>query len=185
MLRQQLSGHLTKKVISEMKKEGCTYLYRGLGPVLLQKTVASSLMFGGFGYFGNLIEARNPAPNLLSNRHRRNFAAGGLSGAFEAVLTPFERIQALMIDSKRHVQFKNSVEAFAYVRKMGLKEMYRGYTCILVRNSVSSAIWFSTRTKLKEKAVLSSDRRFKRTKYVCQFTINVFYDESNVGQTLI
>lgn len=166
MLRQQLSGHLTGAVFSQMRKEGFNYLYRGLGPVLLQKTITSSVMFGSFGYFNHAIEAYSVAPNLLSSHHRRNFVAGGLSGAFEAFLTPFERIQALMIDSKRHMQFKNSYEAVHFVRKIGVRELYRGYSCILIRNSVSSSLWFSLKTKLKEKAVESSNSapQFKRTR---------------------
>ena len=156
MLRQQLDGHQTTTVITQMKKEGFANLYRGLGPVLLQKTVASSIMFGTFGYFSHALETSNPAPKLLTTHHRRNFVAGGLSGAVEAFLTPFERMQALMIDSRRHMQFRNSYEAFHYVRKIGLKEVYRGYTCIIVRNSLSSSLWFSLRTLLKDKAVAST-----------------------------
>ena len=162
MLRQQLDGLVTRTAIDQMKKEGFVYLYRGMGPILLQKTTSTCTMFGAYGRFSAYLEYSHQVRYVLPTRHQRNFLAGVMSGAVESFLTPFERVQALLIDSKRHMQFKNTIDTFRHLRGIHFKELYRGYTCILLRNCVTSSLWFSMRSSLNEKLVpnTSSDEPF-------------------------
>ena len=84
------------------------------------------------------------------------FLFSRFSGAVESLLTPFERVQALLIDSKRHMQFKNTLDTFRHLGGIHMKELYRGYTCILLRNCITSSLWFSMRSRLNENLIATS-----------------------------
>ena len=67
---------------------------RGILPPLLQKSVSTALMFGTFEQYKRMLRERQ-----LSVRSSIVVAAF-LAGCTEAILTPFERIQTLMLDHK-------------------------------------------------------------------------------------
>ncbi|XP_031345869.1 solute carrier family 25 member 51 isoform X2 [Photinus pyralis] len=46
ILRQMLSGVTIKNAFSQLRTEGVFYLYRGMLPPLMQKTLSLSIMFG-------------------------------------------------------------------------------------------------------------------------------------------
>uniref|UniRef100_A0A1I7U644 COX assembly mitochondrial protein n=1 Tax=Caenorhabditis tropicalis TaxID=1561998 RepID=A0A1I7U644_9PELO len=65
--------------------------------------------------------------------HKQHF-----SGACEALLCPLERVQALLQTSKYHDKFKNTLHALTRIQDYGYREYYRGFSVILIRNSLSS-----------------------------------------------
>lgn len=62
-------------------------------------------------------------------------AAAGMSGATEALLTPFERIQSLLQMPEYNARFTHTWDAAQALRKYGLKEYYRGASPIVFRNA--------------------------------------------------
>ena len=76
--------------------------------------------------------------------------AAVLAGTTEALLTPFERIQVLLQDKHYHNTFRNTAHAFRELRPYGIREYYRGYTPILMRNGPSNVMFFLLRGRLKE-----------------------------------
>lgn len=76
--------------------------------------------------------------------------AAFLSGCTEATLTPFERVQVLMQETKYHNQFKNTPSAFVQLYSQhGLREYYRGLSAVLMRNGPSNVIFFASREKVR------------------------------------
>ena len=63
-------------------------------PPLLQKSVSTALMFGTFEQYKRLLGERQVG--VTSSM----VVAAFLAGCTEAILTPFERIQTLMLDHK-------------------------------------------------------------------------------------
>lgn len=77
--------------------------------------------------------------------------AGGLAGLTEATLTPFERVQALLQMQQFHSKYKNTWSVFESVfRTYGIRELYRGYVSICIRNSLSNVIFFTCRSDIKK-----------------------------------
>eukprot|EP00088_Acartia_fossae_P071223 TRINITY_DN9734_c1_g2_i1.p1 TRINITY_DN9734_c1_g2~~TRINITY_DN9734_c1_g2_i1.p1 ORF type:complete len:289 (-),score=9.34 TRINITY_DN9734_c1_g2_i1:195-1061(-) len=145
MFRQQLHGISAIESVSQLHREGLMVLYRGILPPLLQKSCSYSLMFGCYDQFRRTFREGlkfSPASSVV--------LSALLAGCTEAVLTPFERVQTLMLDHKYGKQFKNTPHAFQSLRIHGFKEYYRGLTAILLRNGPSNVIFFSCRDKLRE-----------------------------------
>ena len=69
-------------------------MYRGILPPLLQKSVSTALMFGTFEQYKRMLRERQ------MNMTQSVVMAAFLAGCTEAILTPFERIQTLMLDHK-------------------------------------------------------------------------------------
>lgn len=153
MFRQQLHGISALSAFRQLRSEGVLNLYRGILPPLLQKSASTALMFGSFEQYRRLLlEQRVPSSSSLV------FAAF-LAGCTEALLTPFERIQTLMLDQAYSGQFRNTPHAFYSVySRFGLQEYYRGLTAILMRNGPSNIIFFSCRDKLKNCLPESMDK---------------------------
>ncbi len=77
--------------------------------------------------------------------------AGGLAGLTEAILTPLERVQAILQIQKYQSSYRHTWHVFEEVtRTHGLKELYRGGTAISMRNSLSNCMFFTLRSPLKE-----------------------------------
>jgi hypothetical protein len=76
--------------------------------------------------------------------------SGGLAGLTEATLNPFERVQAVLQQSKFHDSYKHTFHVFQEItREHGFKELYRGMSAICLRNSFSNAVFFSLRSPIK------------------------------------
>ena len=72
-------------------------LYRGILPPLLQKSVTTALMFGTYEQYRRvLVEAGQVSVTQTQSLVIAAFGAG----CTEALLTPFERVQTLMLDHR-------------------------------------------------------------------------------------
>lgn len=152
MFRQQLHGISAWESASQLRAEGLLSLYRGILPPLLQKSVSTALMFGTFEQYRRLLGERQvPVTSSM-------VVAAFLAGCTEAILTPFERIQTLMLDHKWSGQFKNTPHAFVSLSQYGVKEYYRGLTAILMRNGPSNIIFFGFRDPLRNMLPESFER---------------------------
>lgn len=85
--------------------------------------------------------------------------AGGLAGLTEATLTPFERVQALLQMQQFHTKYKNTWSVFESVfTTYGLRELYRGYSIICLRNSLSNVLFFMCRGDMKSLMPVTTSR---------------------------
>lgn len=146
MFRQMLHGVNSQLAFQQLKMEGAKFLYRGCLPPLLQKTASVSLMFGTFKTYNETISKEFPSVSALPVL----CAAATLAGTTEAILTPFERVQILLQDRHYNAKFKNTYHAFVDLRQHGFKEYYRGFTPILLRNSVGNILFFSLKDRAKD-----------------------------------
>lgn len=76
--------------------------------------------------------------------------AGILAGSTEGLLTPFERIQTILQHRHYTEVFKNSWTVSQNIATYGIKEYYRGFTAIVLRNAPANAFWFTLRDPVKE-----------------------------------
>lgn len=89
---QMLHGLKTKTAVAQLRSEGAWYLYRGMLPPLVQKTLSVSLMFGMYEQYRQVLHSNAPSlPTPLTNG-----VAAMLAGTTEAILAPCERIQTLL-----------------------------------------------------------------------------------------
>lgn len=154
MFRQQLHGIRTVKAVKQVHREGIRSLYRGMLSPLFQKTLTSSLMFGMFETYRQYL-----SETTTWNKHICAASAALIAGCIEAVLCPFERIQVLMQDKKYHGHFRNTFHATVQLRTYGVREYYRGLSCVLLRNGPSNVAFFLCRSPLKQ-MMPHSDTRF-------------------------
>ena len=126
MFRQQLHGISAWDAASQLRAEGILSLYRGILPPLMQKSATTALMF--LQYKRALIEKLEKQMSVSSSVVLAAFCAG----CTEAVLTPFERIQTLMLDHSWEGKFRNTPHAFVSLSQYGVREYYRGfvYLCL-------------------------------------------------------
>lgn len=138
-----MHGVETSLALNQLQKEGLSYLYRGMLPPLMQRTVSMSLMFGIYD------ECLQPLLNYKVNPFIAKSIAGIVAGSVEATLMPFERVQTLLIHPKYHKQFKNTADASLHIAKhYGIKEFYRGLVPILLRNGPSNVCFFIIRDEI-------------------------------------
>jgi len=143
MFRQQLHGISAWDAASQLRAEGILSLYRGILPPLMQKSATTALMFGSFEQYKRaLIDQQMSVTSSV-------VLAAFCAGCTEAVLTPFERIQTLMLDHSWEGKFRNTPHAFVSLSQYGVREYYRGISAILLRNGPSNIIFFSCRDKLR------------------------------------
>lgn len=92
------------------------------------------------------IDLTKPSSQALLNSF-----SGFFAGLTEATLTPFERIQSVLQIEKYHSQYKNTFHAFGEIIKThGVKELYRGFNTIALRNGLSNTIFFGLRKPIKD-----------------------------------
>ena len=121
MFRQQLHGISAWDAASQLRAEGILSLYRGILPPLMQKSATTALMFGSFEQYKRaLIEKQMSVSSSV-------VLAAFCAGCTEAVLTPFERIQTLMLDHSWEGKFRNTPHAFVSLSQYGVREYYRGF----------------------------------------------------------
>ena len=121
MFRQQLHGISAWDAASQLRAEGILSLYRGILPPLMQKSATTALMFGSFEQYKRaLIEKQISVSSSV-------VLAAFCAGCTEAVLTPFERIQTLMLDHSWEGKFRNTPHAFVSLSQYGVREYYRGF----------------------------------------------------------
>lgn len=143
VFRQRLHGVNAAASVKQLHAEGFLNLYRGIFPPLMQKSIQMSIMFGSYNAYIKFFRK-----NGFGESSAKVIAAG-LAGGTEAILSPFERVQTLMMDHKHTNTFKNTPHAFQFlVQQYGIKEYYRGLSAILLRNGPSNIIFFCCRDKL-------------------------------------
>ncbi|XP_023947934.2 uncharacterized protein LOC112052920 [Bicyclus anynana] len=144
IFRQMMHGVEATFALHQLQKEGMGYLYRGMLPPLLQRSMSMSLMFGVYD------ECLQPLLQYKINPYVAKSVAGIVAGCVEATLMPFERLQTLLIHPKYHNQFKNTAHASTHIaRYYGIKEFYRGLVPILLRNGPSNAMFFIIRDEVR------------------------------------
>lgn len=146
MFRQQIQGIRLHRAVRQIYKEGLLYLYRGLLPPMLQRTTTVSLMFGTYAHYYDNLKKRCPDMHCMIIH---TTAAVG-AGCTEAILAPFERVQVILQVKEYHGDLRNSAHAFITISRLGVGEMYRGLSAILVRNGPSNALFLGLRQPLKE-----------------------------------
>ncbi|XP_075984877.1 mitochondrial nicotinamide adenine dinucleotide transporter SLC25A51 [Anticarsia gemmatalis] len=146
IFRQMMHGVETTFALNQLQKEGLGFLYRGMLPPLLQRSLSMSVMFGVYD------ECLQPLLEKRYNPYAAKMLAGVVAGCVEATLMPFERIQTLLIHPKYHNKFRNTADAASYIAKhYGIKEFYRGLIPILFRNGPSNAMFFILRDEVKDR----------------------------------
>jgi hypothetical protein len=170
--RQAYEGLSWRGAVASLRADGVGKLYRGILPPLLQRGVSMGIMYaaydfwyaqlrtlwygdssssgggGGEGGVGGRAGAASQSAQPSSWTLRA--AAGVLAGSTEGLLCPFERVQTVLQHRPYTERFKNSAEATRALAVHGPRELYRGFTAILLRNAPSNALWFSLRTPLRE-----------------------------------
>ena len=71
------------------------------------------------------------------------------AGTVEAFLSPFERVQVLLQSRTFNPVFKSTREAIFMLPYFSLKEYYRGFSAVLLRNGPSNVCFFSLREILQ------------------------------------
>ncbi|VDK62400.1 unnamed protein product [Onchocerca ochengi] len=147
IFRQQLQGITAKEVYQQLRNEGYWMLYRGMLPPLIQRTTTRSVMFGMFDkfhrYFG-CSECRTAQTRIAC------FACAAFMGAVEAISCPLERTQVLLQSPKYNQRYQNTGHAFKELAKIGPKELYRGFTIVLLRNGLSNVFFFTLRKPFRD-----------------------------------
>lgn len=146
MFRQQIQGIRLHHALHQIHKEGLLYLYRGLLPPLLQRTATVSLMFGSYAHYYDLL--RNSCPDM--NRMFIHTAAAIGAGSTEAIFVPLERVQVVLQVKDFHRDLRNTADAFVTISRLGVGELYRGVSAVLLRNGPSNALFLGLRQPLKE-----------------------------------
>lgn len=148
MIRQQIDGISMVSALRQLKGEGLFKLYRGVGPPLIQKAISCSIMFGSYYSIQKTLIKRYPRTNETFLK----ILSAVIAGSFESLMTPFERVQTLLAISehKDYVKVHNTVHAFLKIKKHhNLKEYYRGFSAILMRNGPSTTLFFLLREPIK------------------------------------
>ncbi|KAJ0181339.1 hypothetical protein K1T71_003424 [Dendrolimus kikuchii] len=176
IFRQMMHGVETTFALNQLQKEGLTYLYRGMLPPLMQRSLSMSVMFGIYD------ECLQPLQRRKVNPYIAKTTAGVVAGCVEATLMPFERIQTLLIHPKYHLKFRNTAHAARHIaRHYGIKEFYRGLTPILLRNGPSNAMFFIIRDEIKmrmpthEKVFYQSIQNFLSGATIGAFLSTLYY----------
>ena len=137
------------------------HLFRGIGPPLLQRTLASGAMFASYDWFFHQLRRALHGPRCDEGDSRAATAvreevwqvrvgAAFLAGSSEWLLTPLERTQTLLQHRKYHSVFPSARGAWAAMAPHGLREFYRGGSAILMRNGPANALYFSLRDAARD-----------------------------------
>lgn len=187
MFRQMLHGVQTNHAFDQLRREGIRHLYRGCLPPLVQKTISVSIMFGTFSGYSRFVQNHFPEASDLTVK----FFAGIMAGSTEAILTPLERVQALLQDKEHHHRFRNTIHTFRCLRPYGVTEYYRGLLPILLRNGPSTFLFFTLRDGLGGRVPVDRTIFWQRTlsdfvsgALVGAFVSTLFYPV-NVIKTII
>lgn len=132
-MRQMIHGFSLWSAVRHIGKDGVFYLYRGVLPPLIHKSINMAIIFQFYDVSKNVPQRGIPL----------NILTGVASGVAETIMTPFERLQTLLTKAKYHELIKNSNQALLFVwSSYGAKELYRGWTPILLRNSMGTSSFF-------------------------------------------
>ncbi|VDD95621.1 unnamed protein product [Enterobius vermicularis] len=149
IFRQQLRGLAAKEALLQLKNEGLVHLYRGLLPPLLMRSASRALMFGMYEKWKNVLCCPESPPH--SSFTLCHAEAAFLAGSCEAFLCPLERTQVILQCPEYHNRYRNTAHAFRSLAGMGVRELYRACSVIIVRNGLSNSLFFTLREPLWRK----------------------------------
>lgn len=153
IFRQQSEGMSTRGAFWSMHHEGLQHLYRGIGPPLLQRTLAMSVMFGLYDWYSKKLQMLG----WSAGSGPLSVAAALLAGSTEAILGPLERLQTILQHRHYTTHYENMWDAALKLRHFGLREYYRGASAILLRNGPANALFFTLREPIRD-LLPASDR---------------------------
>ncbi|KAI6656024.1 Solute carrier family 25 member 51 [Oopsacas minuta] len=145
IFRQQIYGLTTSASLQQIQGEGAKFVYRGIMFPLMQRGICMSIMFGTYNTYTIWLIDNWPWQTTTGVRQLAAF----FSGASEATFTPFERLQSLMQHKGFNHSVSNSFTGFNLVRQHGVRELYKGYYLIVLRNGFSNILFFSIKDLLK------------------------------------
>nr|CDS31575.1 mitochondrial carrier triple repeat protein [Hymenolepis microstoma] len=146
---QQLDGVRFSVAFARLRLEGLTHLFRGVLPPLLQRSTSASVMFG-FQSQSQRFLNRNQTTMKLPP-YLKTIISATMAGSLEAALTPFERVQTLLQSSNNSLLYKNTSRAlYSLLKSHGIRELYRGYTPIFLRNCIGNILYFIGKDRLME-----------------------------------
>ncbi|CAH2315628.1 solute carrier family 25 member 53 [Pelobates cultripes] len=150
IFRQQIHTLSIRAATGQLRKEGIAFLYRGLTPPLMSKTVQGTILFGTQGSFQSLLSGGGKPRTVHCT------LSGCLAGVLEAILlVPFERVQNILQDGRNNKRFPSAYsimqEFQSYSKKQCLScGIYRGFSIIVVRNALGNALYFSCKDPLRD-----------------------------------
>ncbi|KAM7536678.1 hypothetical protein Aperf_G00000082764 [Anoplocephala perfoliata] len=148
---QQLEGTNFAEAFARLRAEGFAHLYRGLLPPLLQRSASASVMFGFQSQSQRFLQRHQLT--MVLPPHIKTVISATLAGSLEATLTPFERVQTLLQSSNSSHLYKNtSGTLYSLLKSHGFRELYRGFTAVILRNCIGNVLYFSGKNKLQEKS---------------------------------
>lgn len=128
-------------------------------PPLCQKAVSMAIMWGAYDWFYHSLSFMStgrrdlrPATDIPADESSAMIRAlaAVLAGSVEGLLAPFERVQTILQHRHYTHQYSNSFDVVQKLRKLGLREFYRGLSAIILRNGPSNALFFTLRSPIKE-----------------------------------
>lgn len=142
IFRQILEGVNVQTATKQLIKEGPYFLYRGAAAPMIQKAISMSIMFGVYNY------AKTACKEYKYNQYLQQICASVISGTCEAFFMPFDRILILLVHAPYYGKFKNMHHSFKVVhREYGVREFYRGFSLMVIRNTSSNCGFFIARTE--------------------------------------
>eukprot|EP00037_Helgoeca_nana_P021073 m.211850 g.211850 ORF g.211850 m.211850 type:complete len:203 (-) comp25506_c0_seq16:4431-5039(-) len=124
--RQQIHGTSLRSTVATLQSETMSHLFRGMTMPMAQRTVTTSIMFGVFHDYQKMLVPLETA--FDAHRMVTNGVAGMMSGCTEAIMTPLERVQALMQSPQYHDSLGSSRAAFKECLRIGgVRELYVSY----------------------------------------------------------
>ncbi|KAG5895183.1 hypothetical protein JTB14_007349 [Gonioctena quinquepunctata] len=151
--RQILGDDKLLHAFNTIRKEGPFYLYRGCLPLLVQKAVSLSTMFGVYN------SVQIPLKKYGLNEYVEKIFASCASGILETFFMPFERMQVLMVHREYNQRFKNMYHALRELKvHYGYKEYYRGINLICMRNIGSNCCFFLTKGEIQKLPAINDSK---------------------------
>lgn len=141
VFRQQIHNTPVHQAVRQLYKEGPLKLYRGVVPPLLMRTLNGTLLFGLQDTL--LHQLSLSFQNGISGSVLPAVAGFGAGTVEAVVLTPFERIQNVLQNSKndRSLPTLKSVLVRLKTQRLALG-YYRAFLPITARNALGSSLYF-------------------------------------------
>jgi hypothetical protein len=162
--RQMYEGLTAREALRSMRADQAKYgallgIFRGVAPPLMQRTVASGVMYGTYDFFFAQLQLlalgvegdgrlATDVPN--AGVWHLKIGAAMLSGCVEALLTPFERVQTILQHRAYTEVFSNTWDVTRAMRRHGVREFYRGFTAVCARNAPANALFFTLRDPARD-----------------------------------
>lgn len=147
VFRQQIHNTPVHQAVQQLCREGSRRLYRGVVPPLLMRTVNGTLLFGLHDTLLHLLLSQK-VTFTASLPALAGFGAGLVEAA---LLTPLERIQNVLQNSKNDQQLPTTRSVLDKLKELRLNSgYYRAFVPIALRNAVGSALYFGLKGPLRD-----------------------------------